>query len=180
MSCSNEKSDIERITITDDFPNEVSENVTLYYSDSAKLKVRLIAPVFESYYRGEDSYSEFNQGIDVTFYSDSGTVESTITANYAKYYSERGIMEAEEDVEVVNIDGDILNTEQLTWNRNEEQITSDAFVKITTQDEIIYGKGLVANESFSAYTIQDIKGIISIDEKEEKPNTENIENEEVQ
>lgn len=163
-SCSNEKAEIERVTINENFPNEVSENVTLYYSDSAKIKVRLKAPYFESYYRGEDTYSEFKQGIDVEFYSDSGTVESTIISNYAKYYSERGIMIAEDDVEVVNIDGDILNTEHLVWNRNDEQITSDAFVKITTTDEIIYGNGLVANENFSSYSIKDIKGIISIEE----------------
>lgn len=178
-SCSNEKAEIERVTINENFPNEVSENVTLYYSDSAKVKVRLKAPVFESYYRGEDSYNEFIQGIDVEFYSDSGTVESTITSNYAKYYSERGVMVAEDDVEVVNIDGDILNTEHLVWNRNDEKITSDAFVKITTEDEIIYGNGLVANENFSSYSIKDIKGIISIEEG--KQNQEKaIEDEEVQ
>ncbi len=163
-SCSNEKAEIEKVTISDNFPNEVSENVTLYYSDSAKVKVRLKAPLLENYYRGDDSYSEFKSGIDVEFYSDSGTVESTITSNYAKYYSERGIMTAEDDVEVVNIDGDILNSEHLVWNRNDEQITSDAFVKITTEDEIIYGNGLVANENFSSYSIKDIKGIISIEE----------------
>lgn len=180
LSCSNEKAEIEHVTINENFPNEVSENVTLFYSDSAKVKVRLKTPLMENYYRGEDSYSEFKQGIDVEFYSDSGTVESTINANYAKYYSERGIMVAEDDVEVVNIDGDILNSEHLVWNRNDEQITSDAFVKITTEDEIIYGNGLVANENFSSYSIQDIKGIISIEEGESEKPTQKPNNEEVQ
>ena len=58
-----------------------------------------------------------------------------------------------------------MNTEQLIWDIGQKRIISDAFVKITTADEIIYGDGLESNQEFTKYIIKNIKGIISVDEE---------------
>lgn len=166
FSCENSKKELETIKFDDSFPNEITRNVTLYYSDSAKVKVMLNAPLVERYYRDEDSYAEFNKGVYVEFYDDSGHVESTIESEYAKNYDQRGEMFARNDVVVVNKKGEKLNTEHLEWNRNTHQIRSNSFVRITTKDEIIYGNGLEANEDFTRYKVKDIKGIIEVDQNE--------------
>jgi hypothetical protein len=63
---------------------------------------------------------------------------------------------------VINEKGDKLNTEHLMWDKKKRMIYSNAFVKITTADEVIYGDGLEANESFTKYKITKIKGTINL------------------
>lgn len=166
FSCSNSKQDIERITFTEDFPDETTKDATIYYSDSAKIKAILKAPVIDRYAATADPYNEFPEGIDVVFYNDSGTVENTITSNYAKHMVEQKWMEAQTNVIVTNKDGDQLNTEQLIWDQANQTIFSEEFVKITTKEEIIYGDGFESNENFTQYRIKHIKGIISVEEDE--------------
>ena len=76
-------------------------------------------------------------------------------------------MIAKRNVEVVNIDGDTLKTEELIWDQKKKKIYSNTFVEIRTKSEIIYGEGLEADETFSNYTIKKITGTIQIDEDEE-------------
>lgn len=166
FSCGNSRKEIAEITFEEGFPNEVTENSTIYYSDSAQVKVKLKAPIIERYYN-EGNKAVFTQGIDVEFYDKLGQVDSRITANWAVQEEEKGLMEARNDVVVINRKGEKLNTEHLVWNRKDAEITSDAFVKITTEEEIIYGDGLRANEDFTQYEVQHIKGIISVEEEEE-------------
>lgn len=178
FSCGNSQQEIAEITFEEGFPNEVTENAIIYYSDSAYLKVKLEAPVIERYHQDEQK-AVFTQGIAVEFFDKLGAVDSRITANWAVQYEKKGIMEARNDVVVVNRKGEKLNTEHLVWNRKTQEISSDAFVKITTPEEIIYGDGLKANEDFTQYEVQHIKGIIQVeDELEDQEDQEDQEEDE--
>jgi len=167
--CGNTNKEIEQISYDEvSFSDETTENATIYYSDSAKVKVKLSAPVIDRYHTDEKR-SIFEEGVHVEFYNGDGAVESTITSDWAINYEDKKLMEARIDVVVTNIKGEKLNTEHLVWDRDEKSIYSDDFVKITTEDEIIYGDGLLANEDFTEYSIQHIKGIIAVEEDEEVP-----------
>lgn len=165
FSCENSKQEIERISYNEDLPDETTKDAVIRYSDSAKVKMVLTAPIIDRYLKQVDPYTEMTEGLHVVFYTDSGSVDTDITANYAKHLPEQNIIEAENNVIVKNADGDVLNTEQLTWDIGQKRIISDAFVKITTADEIIYGDGLESNQEFTKYRIKNIKGIISVDEE---------------
>jgi LPS export ABC transporter protein LptC len=174
FSCGNSQKEIADITFEEGFPDEVTEQATIFYSDSARVKVKLKAPVIERYHKDEEK-SVFSEGIDVEFYDKLGAVDSRITSNWAVQYEDKGIMEARNDVVVVNRKGEKLNTELLVWNRKKAEITSDAFVKITTAEEIIYGDGLRANEDFTQYEVQHIKGIIEVEEElEDQKSNEDV------
>ena len=75
-------------------------------------------------------------------------------------------MEVKYNVEVVNVNGEKLNTEQLTWDEQKQKIVSNAFVKITTAEEIITGNGLEANQDFTQYEIKEITGTIRLEKGE--------------
>ncbi len=49
-----------------------------------------------------------------------------------------------------------------------KKIYTDAFVKITTKDEIIWGDGMIADQDFSNYEIKNVKGEVSIKDEEKK------------
>jgi LPS export ABC transporter protein LptC len=156
--------DIEKVLLIADkerFPLETSDNVELLYSDSARVKVKLTAGRMERFV-GADPYLELPKGVVVLFYTDSLTVKSSLTANYAVRYVNTNIMEARNDVVVINEKGERLNTEHLIWDEQKSKIYSDEFVKITTKDEIIYGNGFEANEDFTKYKIFNIKGTINL------------------
>lgn len=167
FSCGNTTKEIKEITFEEDFPNEVTEDATIYYSDSAMLRVKLKAPRIERFYE-DGGKAVFSNGIDVEFYNKSDSLEATITSEWAVQYVAKEIMEARNNVVVVNKKGEQLNTEQLLWDRKAGEIRSDAFVKITTAEEIIYGDGLISNEDFTRYEVQHIKGIIAVEEEQDE------------
>jgi hypothetical protein len=54
----------------------------------------------------------------------------------------------------------------LIWDEEKKIIYSNSFVKITTSDEIIYGRGMTANENFTDYVIKNITGKIKVKTKD--------------
>ncbi|MES2593416.1 MAG: LPS export ABC transporter periplasmic protein LptC [Bacteroidota bacterium] len=176
-ACKNDVAEVNSITAANEKekPIETSINIEFLYSDSARVRSRLKAPLVE-HYLGKKPYYEMKKGMDVVFYNQLGKEENKLTANYGIGYdneigpnqaaagnqSKMSIMEAKGNVVVVNEKGDKLNTEHLTWNSITKKIYTDEFVKITTKDEVIWGDGLEANEDFSEYEIKHVKGNIAV------------------
>ena len=163
----NEIEQIKQVTSAENLPTTSSTNIEILYSDSAQLTLRLIAPKLNRYEDEKRPYMEFPEGLKLVFYDDNEKPESQIECNYAINYTNDKIMEAKDDVIVINKDGEKLNTEHLIWNQGEKLIYTEEFVKITTQDEILYGNGMEATEDFSKYTIKNLTGTILLSEDEE-------------
>ncbi len=163
VSCENDIDEVNTVTAGSNYPVESGKDMEVIYSDSGYIKVKLNAPVMMRYI-GENPYMEMPQGVKVLFYNDSMKVNSELSANYAISREKEEIMEAKNNVIVVNEKGEQLNTEHLIWDKKQSQIYTKEFVKITTAEEIIYGNGLESNQSFTKYKIKDIKGTINLKE----------------
>ena len=166
------ENDIEKITLVTGKkkdPVETSEGLTILYSDSARVKVKITAPKLVRY-DTEKPYTELPAGVHVEFYDQAMLITSTLDAKYALRKDTESVMEAKNDVVVVNTKGEKLNTEHLIWNEKTAKISSDKFVKITTADKIIYGNGFEANQDFTSYKIFNIKGTITINKDERASN----------
>lgn len=160
FSCVNDESDVEKVTKDEHLPVESTINSEIFYSEKAELKVKAFAPEMHRYIE-DVSYNEMPAGIEVTFYDSVNRESSHLTANYAIDRITANIMEAKNDVVIVNAEGEQLNTEHLIWDRNKQLIYSNVFVKITTEDEIIMGEGFESNEAFTKYKILKPKGTIT-------------------
>ncbi len=169
----NEIEKIEQVIAEENLPSESSTNVEILFSDSAQLTLRLKSPKLNRY-DTENPYMEFPEGLKLVFYNSLEKPESQIECNYAINQIKSKIMEAKDDVIVINKDGEKLNTEHLIWDQGNKIIHTEEFVRITTKDEIIYGDGLEATEDFSKYTIKNLTGTILLDDQES--NTENQKN----
>lgn len=152
-------------------PVSISKNLTLSLSDSAVKKIKITTLLLKRYDNAIPAYNEMPNGIHISFLDSAGYSEATVDANFAKHFPESQILELENNVIIVNKEGDKLNSEHVTWNSATHKISSDNFVKITTEDQIIYGDGFIANEDFTDYQINHIKGIIAIDSEEDTPTT---------
>ncbi|MCB0408633.1 MAG: LPS export ABC transporter periplasmic protein LptC [Flavobacteriales bacterium] len=160
-SCENDIDEVNAITADANQPIRTGKDVELIYSEKANAKIKVKAPQMKEF-AGEKNYMEMPAGIEVFFYDSLQKVTTTLTANYAINRVSENIMEAKNDVIVINEKGEKLNTEHLVWIQDSAKIYSDEFVKITTADEILMGDGLEANEDFTKYKILKLKGIINL------------------
>lgn len=166
FGCENDIKEVEQLTKVENVPLKKGKNVELIYSEDAAVKIKVSAPKMEEY-ANEEPYLEMSEGIKVVFYDSLKQVNTTLTANYAIHRIAKNIMEAKNDVVVVNEKGEQLNTEHLVWSQDSAKIYSDEFVKITTTDEILMGEGFEANEDFTKWKIHKIKGTINLKEQED-------------
>lgn len=163
ISC---KNDIEKINVITQnksaLPVETGENVFINYTDSGIVRAKVYAPVLKRFASDERNETEMPKGITVYFMSKKKKVESFLKARYAVRYDRERKMVAKNDVVLVNIKGDTLRTELLTWDENKNIIYSDKYVRITTPDEIITGTGFESNAEFTRYKIKHISGTFDL------------------
>ena len=166
-ACQNDLKQVALITSDAEMPSEIVENVDMTYTDSGKLKAIVHAVLVEHFVDKNDPYLEMPKGVKADFYTPDGIIESNLEANYAINYEKRKIIELKDSVVVVNIKGETLETDKLIWDQNEQKIHTDAPVKITQKDQIIYGEGFESNQNFTQYTVYKIKGIVNLNEPTE-------------
>ena len=58
-----------------------------------------------------------------------------------------------------------LNTEELIWDERSALIYTQELVQITSEKEVIFGKGFESTPDFSSYKITNVRGNINIQEK---------------
>lgn len=166
FSCKNELKDIAAIDFNDTLPDISAKNIDFTFSDSARVQVRLTGPVMHAY-EGDESYMVFPEGFRVEFYDSAFNITSTITGNYGIHYREKRMMEARNNVVVINYEtGERLDTEELIWDMKKELIFSNKFVKITSDNGVMFGDGLEAEQDFSKRRIINPSGEIEVEEKE--------------
>jgi LPS export ABC transporter protein LptC len=140
-----------------DYKGPASEtyNQVTIYSDSAQMKLKLSAPVEQQLQNGDIVYPK---GMYITFFEE-GVPTTIITAKYGKYDKVKDQYFARNDVVVKNVvKNEQLNTEELFWQRQQQSIYTDKFVRITSAEEVVTGVGLTANQDFSDYTLKQFSG----------------------
>ncbi|MGM0579477.1 MAG: LPS export ABC transporter periplasmic protein LptC [Bacteroidota bacterium] len=145
-----------------DGPVMEADTVEIIYSDSAVVRVILKASKQLDFENGD---REFPNDIFIEFYEPDGTMSSTLEANSAYYTKEDNLYKAEGDVEVIGyIDPRKMNSEELFWEPEKEEIYTDKFVRIQSEDQISTGTGLVAKQDFSSYRILNPSGTIYLND----------------
>jgi len=155
---------------------EVSENVTLYFSDNGKQKIKLEAPVLNKVAVENTEGTKTEQkdkkekkkkavissnlicpeGMLVTFYDSLGVQESQLYAKYGKLISETQYLLVRDSVVFTNLKEEKLETELLHIYFSKDSITTPEPVTITTAEGIIKGEGLTSNTGFTKYQLHKI------------------------
>ena len=142
-------------------PASVTHDVVTIYSDSAKTKLKMSAPLQRDMQNGDVLYPK---GMHITFYEE-GKPTTTVSAKYGKYEKAKDQYFVQNDVVVKNtVKNEQLNTEELYWHRQKREIHTDKFVRITSTDEVATGHGLTSNEDFSNYRINNFQGSFKLKE----------------
>ena len=130
------------------------------FSDSAVVKNKITAKRQLQYGNGN---LDFPEGLYIESYGENQKVTSTIVADRGQFDQETNEFIAEGNVVVQNIEsGETLKTEVLHWNRNDKRVYTDRYVEIISQEEVIMGEGLTAEEDMSSYRILKPTGSFSV------------------
>jgi LPS export ABC transporter protein LptC len=144
-------------------PSQIGDSVTMLYTDSSQLKVIMKANRMLVFTKNvKEPYTILSKGLFVTFFNEEEKISTTLKANYGVRFDQSRRMEARYGVEVVNKEGQKLETEKLIWDEANKKIYTDAFVKVTTDKEIITGTGLESNQDFTQYHLKNVIATIQL------------------
>jgi LPS export ABC transporter protein LptC len=153
-------------------PLQEAQDIELLYTEKEQVKVKMTAPLLYEFKSGD---REFPKGLYLEFFNEQGVLASTLKSNHAYYFKSENKWRAKGNVQVVNQEkNEHLNTEELFWFPAKEWISTESFVTIRLQSEVIYGEGLEAKQDMSTYRIIDPQGEFFFDENtvEQEPKPE--------
>ena len=168
FACENDIQTIYSLSQIDSLPLETVVDLEVIYSDSGFIQAKLQSPLMKKY-EADDAYYEFPDGFKVILYDSLQNEKSEITANYGINWEKKKIIEAKNNVVVLNkAKNEKLETEHLIWDQKKGVIFSDVFITITKPDAVIYGDGLTSDQDFTHYDIKNPTGELSINPDEDE------------
>jgi len=148
------------------YPSMTVRDFKTILTDSGKVQVIMSSPLLEEYKNNELTYDEFRHGIKVDFWDGKKIIVGSVTAKYAKYTKADNLWELRDSVVVVNENKDMLETELLFWNQQNDLIYTDRFVKITNVDQVIQGFGFESDSHLRHRKIKKVSATIYFPDEE--------------
>ncbi len=158
VGCKNELSEISALYSKDDIGVEKARNVEIIYSDSAVMRVKIIAPTLLRYTDKSNPHESFPDGLEVEFFDEEGITTSTLTSKDADRYEREGKIIVRDSVVWISNTNERLESEELIWDEKSEKVHTNKFVTIRRPDEIIYGYGFEATQNFTRSRIRAVEG----------------------
>lgn len=177
LGCSTDINEVNAITDREFLKKEEANFVTILYSDSAQVKVRITADKMIRHLERSNPRDEFPEGIYVEFLGESGKAYSWLKADRATRYEKESEVVAQGNAKFYNRKEEMLTSTELIWNENDSKLRTNKFVRITQpmKGDTSYGYGFEANEEFtqfeikkktsSIFNMQDFKGNLESKEK---------------
>ncbi len=177
FSCSNDLKDIDAMFDDTQMSGETGKDIEIIYSDSARIKVVVKAPVMHRSDVNGKIEEIFPAGIHATFYDDHERVTSWMDSKYAIRDQRSNIIIARDSVVLYNVEEDKMITSELIWEEKDRRIYTDKFVRITqpAKGDTTYGWGFEAKDDFSTYKITNYSAKMSIDDWEKSLDKEDEE-----
>ncbi len=162
-SCSNSVQQVIALSSANEQPDQIGDSVLLSYIDTAGLRVVMSARYMRVYaMHTTQPRTELDSGIHVIFYTLQGKPQAELFARKAIRYNSEKRSKATGQVVLRNQQGEQLETEVLSWDEQSGTLYTDAPVKITRQDEVLFGNGLTGNSDFSKYEMLNITGRVKL------------------
>jgi LPS export ABC transporter protein LptC len=162
FACENSIKTIKEITMEDTLPELTAYNIEYERISDQHKKILLKSPYIVRF-EGEEPSTTFPDGFEITFYDTTGKAISFISANYGINLIKKNIMQARNNVVVINYEThEQLNTENLVWDQNKHEIFSNTFVKLSSPDRVIFGDSMRADESFASREIFNISAELEV------------------
>lgn len=155
VSCENDLDHVKRVTVVDETPDQITNDLHTLYSDSGIVQYEIIATRVEMY-ETPVKKTLFKNGFQVNYFSKEGDTISKLEAEYGEVIEQQNLIIARNNVIFTNYEkGQTLKTEELFWDKNLKKVrtTKNFYVESPTTEA--KGIGLEADETFSNYSMTD-------------------------
>jgi len=135
-------------------PDTEVRGATIYLYNKGKIKTQIISDKIIKY-ETQDSMLAYVLNIDI--YDSTGSVSTKIVGDSGIIQESKGFVHIYGNVVVTTKDKNKLETDYLWWDSKTDKIRTDAFVKVTTEEEVVTGWGLEADNNLSRYKILNLE-----------------------
>lgn len=129
-------------TAIPDSADQVLYGVRFFLTDSGVRRAELVADT--AYMYDANTRTEM-LGVNTTFFKSNGEKDATLTSHEGSYNLRLGAMEARGDVIVVATDGRKLETPQLRYEPNRNEISGDSAFVMTDASRRVTGIGFISD-----------------------------------
>lgn len=164
--CENDLRDVEQISSKKlAIPVDKTTGVTVIYSDSARVKAKLMTPEY-LHYKTDKPYIEMKKGVTIIFYDPNQQETSNVKSDYAIRRENEKFVELKNNVVATNNRGETFKSEELIWDETKGRFYSNRLVTITSKGNVLFGNSFWANQDFSYYEIVQSTGDLNLTEKQ--------------
>lgn len=157
--CESNFKEVQKINFSEFTPSGEAENFNLKYTDSGRITTILISPKMLDYATVEFPFTEFPDGIDVTFYDVKGK-RTFVKSNYAIQFKGTDIIDLQGNVRISTETGQLMETEQLYFDQKNEWFFTEQKFKFTDPKGVSNGEGIDFSKDFKIINSQRISGEI--------------------
>ena len=168
-SCENSLNDIQKVASKEsEKPMSRSTGVDVIYSDSAKVKAHMFAPVMDQIDSTANPSQEMPKGVKIIIYDDGLVEKGTITSDYAIRREKTNIIEFRKNVVASNSEGETFKSEELIYDQTAKKFFSKKAVQITmTNGNVMDGTGFQSNDNLYPWHIDQSTGVFHVNNKQE-------------
>lgn len=135
-----------------------SYGVNTLISDSGIIKYRIVTERWEVNTIKNPSHWTFDKGLFLEQFDEKFHINSYIQADTAYYYDQQKIWKLYGRVRVLTKDGLRFTSEQLTWDQNKHEMSSNVFSKLVTPERTLQGSHFWSDERMTRYYVSNSKG----------------------
>jgi LPS export ABC transporter protein LptC len=138
--------------------------VDMTFSDSAKVKLRLTAPLSVTYNLTKNPYTIMPKGVKVVFYNDKIQEIGNIIADTGINHETQKLIEFKKNVVATNPEGTVYKSDQLIWDQTKKEIYSKKQVVMTkVGGDVMTGTSFVSDEKLQHPRFKNSTAIIHVD-----------------
>jgi LPS export ABC transporter protein LptC len=150
-SCENDINKIKEVSAKElEKPEQRTDSIDVIYSDSAKVKLRLLAPVlidYEDTAKNGNPYKITPKGVKIIFFDSLARVAGNIVADSGIQYPNKKIMEFHKNVVATNADGSTFKSDELIWDQANKKIYSNKPVVVNEiSGDVVNGTNFISDE----------------------------------
>ena len=169
FSCDDGSSTLKHINQFNENPVGIAYDIHMTYTDSAKVKAILTAPLNLDYTHLSFKYSEFPEGLKIIFYNNDNE-ENTVVADYGILYNQTKIVDLQGNVVLLSDDGSRLETSQMYWDSEKEWLFTEQPFTFKNINYDMAAIRLDTNKEFSKFQTGNLTGTMLVKEQKDSLN----------
>jgi LPS export ABC transporter protein LptC len=137
--------------------------VDIIYSDSARVKFRVKAPLLLQY-QGKVPYNLMPKTVNVVFFNKEDTTQmGTLTADTGIQTADGSKLEFHKNVVAQNAKGETFKSDELIWDKTSKTMYSNKEVQIKLANgDIMNGTGFQSDQSLAHWTMTQSTGLFNV------------------